>query len=87
MNAITLPLPADRLVAAPTPTARIVAARAAKQAPAARAASAAQPFTLAPFVVPPADALAAGDACVARPPHDTLARYAAPATPALFHVC
>ncbi|HVI25001.1 MAG TPA: hypothetical protein VM576_02220 [Xanthomonadaceae bacterium] len=87
MNAIHLPLPADRFVAAPTPAIRIVAARRAEQAPAARAEAAPQAFTLAPFIVPPADALEAGSACLARTAYDTLSHYAAPATPALFRVC
>lgn len=87
MNAINLPLSADRFAAAPTPAIRIVAARRTEQAPAARAGIAPPAFTLAPFVVRPGDALDAGAACAARRAYDNLAHYAAPATPALFHVC
>ncbi len=86
MNAIHLPLPAARIAAA-APAVCIVAARAAEQTLVAGAEIAPQSFTLAPFVVPPADALEAGAACAARRAYDNLARYAVPATPALFHVC
>lgn len=84
MNATTLPLPAIRFVAIPTSARRIVLAQPAAPA---RAVAAARPLTLEPFALAATDALEAGRACCPRPRHDNLARYAAPAAPALFHVC
>lgn len=85
MNATTLPLPAVRFAAAPAPAFRIVAERLAERVPAATPAAAA--LTLEPCATQPTDALEAARACCPRAPYDSLARYAAPAAPALFHVC